>query len=181
LRAPRERAAGRAGMNKQPRIKKGHDMRTTTSFRFVLAAALVAVLGSAAADSSHRMIAAKDLKWADVPSLPAGARIAVIEGPMNEAVPFTVRLSFPANYRLPAHVHPAVERVTVLSGAFYMGMGDKLDASKAMPVGPGDMMIMQPNTPHFGLTKDATVLQLHGSGPWGITYVDPADDPRKKN
>lgn len=156
-------------------------MRVTTTVRFAVAAALVAALGCVAADSSHRMIAAKDLKWADVPSLPPGAKIAIIEGPMSEAVPFTVRLSFPANYQLPAHLHPAVERVTVLSGAFYMGMGDKLDAAKAMPVGPGDMMIMLANTPHFGLTKDATVLQLHGTGPWGITYINPADDPRKKN
>lgn len=72
-------------------------MRVTTTVRFAVAAALVAALGCVAADSSHRMIAAKDLKWADVPSLPPGAKIAIIEGPMSEAVPFTVRLSFPAN------------------------------------------------------------------------------------
>ncbi len=156
-------------------------MRVTTTVRFAVAAALVAALGSAAADPAHRMIAANDLKWADVPSLPPGAKIAVIEGPMSEAVPFTVRITLPASYQIPAHVHPAVERVTVLSGAFYMGMGEKLDAAKATPVGPGDMMIMAANTPHFGLTRDATVLQLHGTGPWGITYINPADDPRKKN
>lgn len=156
-------------------------MRVATPVRFAVAAALVAALGSAAADSSHRMIAAKDLKWADVPSLPAGAKIAVIEGPMSEAVPFTVRLSLPANHQLPAHVDPAVERVTVLSGAFYVGMGDKADTAKATAVGRGDMMIMLANTPHFGLTKEATVLQLHGTGPWGITDLNPADDPRKQN
>ena len=99
---------------------------------------------------------------------------------MNEAVPFTVRLRFPANYRIPAHVHPAAERVTVLSGVFYMGLGDKLDAAKAMPLGVGDVMIMVPNTPHFALTKEETVVQLHGTGPWGITYINAADDPRKK-
>lgn len=71
----------------------------------------------------HLMIKPADLKWADVPSLPAGAKIAVVEGKMSEAQAFTVRLSFPANYKLPAHWHPAVERVTVLSGTFYMGIG----------------------------------------------------------
>jgi len=148
--------------------------------RAATATALAVSLCAAMAQSDHRMIAAKDLKWSDVPSLPPGARITVIEGPMTEAVPFTVRIRLPANYQIPAHMHPAVERVTVLSGVFYMGMGDKVDMAKAMAVGPGDMMIMAANTPHFGLTKEETLVQLNGTGPWGITYINPADDPRKK-
>ena len=59
---------------------------------------LIALSASWAQMSDHRMITASDLKWADVPSLPPGAKIAVIEGPMTEAVPFTIRLKFPANY-----------------------------------------------------------------------------------
>jgi quercetin dioxygenase-like cupin family protein len=128
----------------------------------------------------HRMIAASDLKWDDVPSLPPGAKIAVIEGPMNEAVPFTIRLKFPADYSIPAHSHPAVERVTLLSGTFHMGAGDRLDSQKTMPLKQGDMMIMQPQTNHFAWTKEEVVVQLNGTGPWGVTYVNPADDPRKK-
>ena len=146
----------------------------------VIVSSLVALSASWAQMSGHRMITASDLKWDDVPSLPAGAKIAVIEGPMNEAVPFTIRLKFPANYSIPAHSHPAVERVTVLSGTFHMGTGDKLDSQRTMPVSPGDMMIMQPQTNHFGWTKEEVVVQLSGTGPWGVTYVDPADDPRKK-
>jgi uncharacterized RmlC-like cupin family protein len=99
---------------------------------------------------------------------------------MSEPVPFTIRLRFPANYRLPAHWHPAVERVTVLSGTFHMGMGDKLDTSKSMAVAAGSIMIMQPKTNHFAWTAEETIVQLNGTGPWGITYVNPADDPRKK-
>jgi hypothetical protein len=128
----------------------------------------------------HRTVFPADLKWSDVPSLPPGAKIVVIEGPLNEAVPFTIRLTLPANYRIPAHWHPAVERVTVLSGTFYMGVGDKLDMQNAMPMTPGSMMIMQPKTHHFGWTKEETVVQLNGTGPWGITYVNPADDPRNQ-
>src|SRR5215475_3215735 len=67
--------------------------------------------------SAHIMMSPADLKWADVPSLPPGAKIAVIEGPPTEAVPFTFRLKFPANYKIPAHWHPAIEHVTVISGA----------------------------------------------------------------
>ena len=146
----------------------------------VLVSSLIALSASWAQMGGHRMIAASDLKWDDVPSLPPGAKIAVIEGPMNEAVPFTIRLKFPADYSIPAHSHPAVERVTVLSGTFHMGAGDRLDSQKTMPLKQGDMMIMQPQTNHFAWTKEEVVVQLNGTGPWGVTYVNSADDPRKK-
>jgi hypothetical protein len=81
----------------------------------------------------HKMVSPGELKWNDVPTLPPGAKIAVIEGPMSEPVPFTVRLKFPANYQIPAHWHPAVERVTVLTGTINMGIGDKLDKQKTTP------------------------------------------------
>ena len=126
------------------------------------------------------MITASDLKWEDVPSLPPGAKIAVIEGPMSQAVPFTVRLKFPANYAIPPHTHPAVERVTVLSGTFNMGMGEKFNRGATQPVRAGDMMIMQPGTAHYAWTDSETVVQLHGTGPWGITYLNPNYDPRKQ-
>lgn len=144
----------------------------------VLVLALSAAAGWAQ-HGPHKLVTGADLKWSDVPSLPPGARLAVIEGPMSQAVPFTVRIKFPANYRLPAHHHPAVERVTVLSGTFHMGMGGRFDRKGTTPVRPGDIMIMQPGTPHFAWTDAETVVQLHGTGPWGITYVNPADDPRK--
>jgi len=133
-----------------------------------------------AQSAPHMMVAADTLTWAAVPSLPKGAQIAVIEGPMNEAVPFTVRLKFPANYRIPAHWHPAVERVTVLSGTFNMGSGDSFDSSKTHAVNVGGMTIMPAKSNHFAWTAGETVVQLHGTGPWGITYVNAADDPRTK-
>jgi quercetin dioxygenase-like cupin family protein len=129
---------------------------------------------------THTMVTPDELKWVDVPSLPAGAKIAVIEGPLTEAVAFTFRLKFPANYQVPAHWHPAVERVTVISGSVNMGMGDKLDRQKTKALGPGSISIIQPKTNHFVWNKEEAVVQLNGTGPWGITYVNPADDPRKK-
>lgn len=121
------------------------------------------------------------LKWSDVPSLPPGASAAVIEGPMNEAAPFTARLRFPANYRIPPHWHPAIERVTVLSGALHIGLGETFDASKAPPMRAGDFNLIPARTPHFAYTTNEPVeIQLHGTGPWGITYLDPADDPRRR-
>jgi hypothetical protein len=128
----------------------------------------------------HVLVTPNDLKWADIPSLPPGAKVAVIEGPMDQATPFTFRLKLPADYKIPAHWHPAIEHVMVISGTCNMGVGDKLDATKTKALTAGSVAIMQPKTNHFGWTKEETVVQVHGVGPWGITYVDPADDLRKK-
>lgn len=133
-----------------------------------------------AQSATHTMVAPDEMKWTDVPSLPPGAKLALLEGPLSEAVPFTFRLKFPANYQIPAHWHPAIEHVTVISGTFNMGTGDKLDNSKTMALSAGGVAIMQPKTNHFAWTKDETIVQVHGVGPWGINYVNPADDPRKK-
>jgi quercetin dioxygenase-like cupin family protein len=141
---------------------------------------LTPTAGSTQAHGNHLMVAPADLKWADVPSLPPGAKIAVIEGPMNEAKPFTIRLLFPADYQIPAHFHGGIEHVTVINGTFNMGMGDKLDSKATQALGPGSVAIMQPGTRHFAWTKEETVVQVHGVGPWTVTYVNAADDPRKK-
>jgi hypothetical protein len=146
----------------------------------VLSFVCAAASTSWAQSGAHIMVTPTDLKWAEVPSLPPGAKIAVIEGPLTEAVPFTLRLKLPADYKIPAHWHPAIEHVTVISGTFHMGAGDKLDMAKTKPLSAGSVAIMQPKTNHFGWTKDETIIQVHGVGPWGVTYVNPEDDPRKK-
>ncbi|HEY2989269.1 MAG TPA: cupin domain-containing protein [Candidatus Binatia bacterium] len=115
-----------------------------------------------------------------MPTLPPGAKVAVIEGPPNEAVPFIMRLKFPADYKIPAHWHPAIEHLTVLSGTFNMGIGDRLDPAKTKPLPVGGVMIIQPKIPHFGWTKEEVTVQVHGVGPWGVTYVESSEDPRKK-
>jgi anti-sigma factor ChrR (cupin superfamily) len=145
---------------------------------FVVSACLAGTVW--AQHGSHTIGTPNDLKWADVPSLPPGAKIAVIEGKMNEAGPITARLKFPANYAVPAHFHPGVERVTVLSGTLNFGMGDKLDRKTTTALGPGGFVIMPVKMNHFVWTKEETIAQINVIGPWTVTYVNPADDPRKK-
>jgi hypothetical protein len=128
----------------------------------------------------HVMVMPGDLQWVDVPSLPAGAKLAVIEGPITEAVPFTFRVKFPANFKVPPHWHPATERVTLLSGTLHLGVGDTFDQANAKALPAGSISIMEPKMHHFAWASEETVFQLSGMGPWGITYVNPADDPRKK-
>ena len=154
--------------------------RTMIALFVVVATACIGMPTSWANPGNHTMVTPSDLKWTDVPSLPPGAKISVIEGPMNEAVPFTVRIKLPADYKIPAHSHPGIEHVTVITGTFHMGTGDKLDPSKTMALPVGSVAIMQPKTTHFAWTKEETIVQIHGFGPWAVNYVNPADDPRKK-
>lgn len=129
---------------------------------------------------SHRIIAPADLKWEDAASLPPGAKIAVIEGKMSEAGPITARVKLPANSRIPPHYHATQERVTVLSGTVNIGMGDKFDPNKTTAMKPGTVLLMPPKMHHFAWTAEETVFQLNVVGPWTVTYLNPADDPRNK-
>src|SRR5262249_10198927 len=127
----------------------------------------------------HVMLAPSELTWTDLPALP-GVKIAVIEGPLSEAVPIMFRLKFPANYKVPPHYHPGIEHVTIISGTLNMGIGATFDQTKTRALTPGSVAIMQPKTQHFVWTSEETIGQVHSIGPWSVTYVNPADDPAKK-
>jgi quercetin dioxygenase-like cupin family protein len=123
---------------------------------------------------SH-IAAPEQLTWTDAPGVAPGAKIAVIEGPLNKPVPFTFQLMIPANSKVAPHTHPAYERVTVLSGTFYVADGDRFDPARARALHPGSVAIMPPDTAMFGYTKEeGTVIQLHGTGPWGLKRIDSA-------
>ena len=121
------------------------------------------------------------LKWQDGPaSLPPGAKIALLEGDPTKAGPFVVRIKVPDGYRIPPHTHPKPERLTVISGTFHIGMGDKFDPSKGEEMPAGTYGTWPAGMKHFIWVKGETVVQLHGDGPWTITYLNPGDDPRNQ-
>ena len=137
--------------------------------------------GKRAPEPDHAMFKGDDLKWAPAPaSLPAGAEVAILEGDPAKEGPFTMRLKLPAGYKIPPHSHPGIEHVTVISGSFAMGTGEKFDEAAMMTMPAGGFALMKIGTKHFAMSKEGCVVQVHGVGPWGITYVNPADDPRKK-
>jgi quercetin dioxygenase-like cupin family protein len=145
------------------------------------ACALSPAMAQSVYSCGHPLMTTPDeLTWSDAPAVAKGAKIAVIEGPLNQGVPFLFRLKLPANTKIAPHTHPTYERVTVLSGTFYFAHGDTYDASKTRALPAGSVAIMPPSTPMFGYTKEETMIQLNGTGPWGLHYVNPADDPRKK-
>ena len=150
-----------------------------TPFAFAQDKAKPAAPAAAPAAGAHKMWMAKDLDWKDLSAVP-GAKIAILEGPMNEAVPFIARVKMPNNGKIPPHWHPGIEHVTVISGKFAMATGEKWDDKALHTLGPGDVMIMQPKTPHYAQARGETIVQIHGMGPWSVNYVNPADDPKNK-
>jgi len=127
----------------------------------------------------HLLLTPDQLEWSDIASMAPGAKIAVIEGDLSEAEPFTFRLKLPAGYRIDPHFHPAYERVTVISGKLHFAHGEEFDRAQTTALPAGGVAIMPPGEPMFGYAEEETVMQLHGQGPWGIEYVNPEHDPRQ--
>jgi len=126
-------------------------------------------------------VKASELKWSDAPSVARGAKIAVIEGDLKAAEPFTFRLKLPPDSKIGVHTHPTVERVTIISGSLHFAPDDKFDPAKATVYKSGDGFIVPAGMAMYAFTKkQEAVLQIHGTGPWGITYLDPADAPSPK-
>jgi quercetin dioxygenase-like cupin family protein len=147
------------------------------------AALLIAQDAAAPATPSgdHVVVKASDLKWTPgPPGLPAGAMMCVLTGDPTKNTPFTVRAKLPAGMVIAPHWHPIDENITVLSGKMNIGHGDKVDKASATALNPGDFTRMPARMHHFAFFDDETIIQLHGRGPFDINYINPADDPRKK-
>lgn len=138
-------------------------------------------LAAEPAMEGHISMVPSEITWTDAPSIGPGAKLAVLEGDLKQAAPFTMRIKLPPNFKVPAHTHPVFERVTVLSGTFHLGIGETFDRAKARTYPAGGVAMMPPGMPMFAYTDDEeTVIQIHGTGPWGINYLNPAEDPRKR-
>lgn len=150
---------------------------------FLVSAACVSVTAEAQAPKTpaHVLLAPAEISWGDPPPVfEKGMSFAVIAGDPSQPGLYVVRAKLPAGYKIAPHWHPTDEHVTVISGTMAVGMGDKFDQSnmKTLPVGayallPADMR-------HFAMAKTAATIQIHGQGPFALTYVNPADDPSKR-
>jgi ketosteroid isomerase-like protein/quercetin dioxygenase-like cupin family protein len=135
----------------------------------------------ATAAGQHLTLAPGALKWGDPPpSLPPGARLAVVSGDPSQAQPFVIRVQVPAGYKVPPHWHPGVENLTILSGTTALGMGETFDEKAMTEVPAGGYASLPAEMRHFFLAKTAATFQVHGMGPFVVNYVNPADDPSKQ-
>jgi quercetin dioxygenase-like cupin family protein len=120
------------------------------------------------------------IQWGPAPAVfPQGAQMAVLAGDPAKAGPFTVRLKVPDGYRIMPHWHPTTENVTVLSGEFRVGMGNKFDESTLTTLPPQSLAVVPPHHNHYAMAKGETEVQVSAMGPFKLTYVNPADDPSK--
>jgi quercetin dioxygenase-like cupin family protein len=133
-----------------------------------------------AADDHHATVQPEALKWTAPAAYGSGAQFAVIKGDPAKEGMYVVRLKVPKGFRIQAHTHPNDENVTVLSGTFHIATGDKFDENKGETIKAGGYSYVAKGMTHYAFFPEETVIQLHGMGPQGITYVNPADDPRKK-
>jgi len=131
--------------------------------------------------SPHVIVPTAAVKWMDAPAyLPKGAKLAVLVGDPSQQAPFTIRLQMPDGYKIAPHTHPTDEHVTVISGLLRAGMGKSWDDKLLVDLPAGSYTNMASQSPHFVVTKGATVVQVHGIGPFVVSYVNPSDDPSKQ-
>jgi quercetin dioxygenase-like cupin family protein len=121
-----------------------------------------------------------EIKWQDAPpSLPKGAKIAVLHGDPGKSGPYVMRLKMPAGYKIPPHWHTQDENLTVLTGTFNLGYGDQPTAAAAHALKAGGFHYLPGKSHHYAFTKVPAVVQVHGEGPFDINYVKPEDEPGK--
>lgn len=133
------------------------------------------------APAEHVILTPGDLKWGPAPPvLPAGAQVAVLDGDPFKPGFFTLRLKFPDGYKIPVHTHPTDENIVVISGLFKAGMGDAFSDAGLHEFPAGSFLKMPKGMRHFAAAKGEVVVQIYGTGPFVVTYVNPNDDPTKK-
>lgn len=123
----------------------------------------------------------EDAVWKPFPAFPPAARLAVLVGDPNQPGPYLIKVKVPSGVKLMPHRHPEDRIYTVISGVFYIGLGDKFDAGKVEAFPPGAVIVLPGNTPHFHWAKSGEyVTQVTAIGPLGLEYLDPGDDPRTR-
>jgi quercetin dioxygenase-like cupin family protein len=128
-----------------------------------------------------RKALAEDIDWEPFPSFPPSARLAVVVGDPSEVAPYVVRVKVPSGVKLMPHRHREDRVYTVISGVFYIGVGDYFDSEKLEAYPPGAVIVLPSGTPHFHWAKSGEyVTQVTATGPISLDYVDPGDDPRNK-
>lgn len=127
------------------------------------------------------LVAPDQVQWGPAPpALPPGAQAAVLDGDPAKPGLFSIRIKFPDGFTVPPHWHPTDEHVVVITGTFLMGAGDKVDPSSMHAAGPGGFAKIPARMHHYARAKGETIVQVYGTGPFELNYVNPGDDPRKK-
>jgi quercetin dioxygenase-like cupin family protein len=127
----------------------------------------------------YRSVLPDDVDWKPFPAFPPSARLAVLAGQPSQEGPYTIRVRLPGGVKLMPHRHREDRIYTVISGVFYVGLGDEFDPERLQAYPPGAVIMLPRNTSHFHWAKSGEyITQVTAIGPLGLEYLDPKDDPR---
>ena len=130
-------------------------------------------------EAVFRSILPEDIEWKPFPAFPPPARLAVVVGQPTGPGPYVIRVKVPSGVKLMPHRHSEDRVYTVMSGVFYIGLGEQFDGEKLRAYPPGAVVVLPAGTPHFHWAKSGEyVTQVTAIGPLGLDYLDPEDDPR---
>jgi hypothetical protein len=133
-------------------------------------------------EAAFKAVLPEDVDWRPFPAFPPSVRLAVIVGDPSKPGPYVIRVKTPSGVKLMPHRHPEDRIYTVISGIFYIGLGDRFDGEKLNAYPPGGLIVLPGDTPHFHWAKSGEyVTQVSAIGPLGFDYLDPRDDPRAKS
>lgn len=128
-----------------------------------------------------RSVLPEENDWKPFPAFPPSVRLAAVVGQPSEPGPYVIRVKVPGGVKLMPHRHPEDRVYTVISGVFYIGLGDQFDADKLQAYPPGSVVVLPGTTPHFHWAKSGEyVTQVTAIGPLGLEYLNSKDDPRNK-
>jgi quercetin dioxygenase-like cupin family protein len=131
--------------------------------------------------AEFRAILPEDIDWKPFPAFPPSVRLAAVVGHPLQDGPYTIRVKVPRGVKLMPHRHPEDRTYTVISGIFYIGLGDEFDAGKLQAYPPGAVIILPGNTSHFHWAKSGDyITQVTAIGPLGLEYLNSKDDPRNQ-
>ena len=126
-----------------------------------------------------RVIRPDEVDWKPFPAFPPAARLAVLVGDPTKPGPYVIRVKLPYGTKMMPHQHVEDRIYTVISGVFYIGLGDEFDAGKLTAHGPGTALVLPGGQSHFHWAKSGEyITQVYAIGPLGLSYVDSANDPR---
>jgi quercetin dioxygenase-like cupin family protein len=132
--------------------------------------------------ANFRAILPEDIDWKPFPPFPPEARLAVVIGHPNEPGPYVIRVKAAGGAKLMPHKHPEDRIYTVISGVFYIALGETFDGDKVKAYPPGSVIVLPGDTWHFHWAKSGEyVTQITGIGPLGLEYRNLHDDPRHRH
>lgn len=132
--------------------------------------------------ANFHVIRSEDIAWKPFPAFPTLARLAILVGDPTKPGPYLIRVRLPGNVKMMPHRHAEDRIYTVISGVFYVGVGDEFDESKLTAHAPGSVVVLPAGTPHFHWARSGEyITQISAIGPLGLEYLDPENDPRRSS